>query len=72
MIRKTDALCTHTLQTILHHALLLEYRWCPLKLGLTKQDDQDHAYIQCLNLGEPYTNGGTVIFRIDKPIRMIS
>jgi hypothetical protein len=42
----------------------LEYDWCPLRLGLTKEDDQDHAYIQCLDPGKPYTNGGTVIFRV--------
>ena len=63
-LKETDALCTHALSTILHYVLILEYDWCPLRLGLTKEDDQDHAYIQCLDPGKPYTNGGTVIFRI--------
>ena len=67
MLKKTDALCTHALPTILHYALILEYSWCPLKLGLTKEDDQDHAYFQCLDPGKPYTNGGTVIFRVENP-----
>jgi len=66
VLEDTDALCTHALPTILHYALILEYSWCPLKLGLTKEDDQDHAYFQCLDPGEPYTSGGTVIFRITK------
>ena len=67
VMENTDALCTHALPTILHYALILEYSWCPLKLGLTKKDDQDHAYFQCLDPGEPYTGGGTVIFRVSKP-----
>ena len=67
ILGETDALCTHALQTILHYALILEYNWCPLRLGLTKEDDQDHAYLQCLDPGEPYTNGGTVIFKIENP-----
>jgi len=67
MLKKTDALCTHALPTILHYALILEYNWCPRKLGLTKENDQDHAYFQCLDPGQPYTNGGTVIFRAKNP-----
>ena len=67
ILEKTDALCTHALPTILHYALILEYSWCPLKLGLTKEDDQDHAYFQCLDPGEPYTRGGTVIFKTKNP-----
>ena len=69
VLSETDALCTHALPTILHYALILEYNWCPLKLGLTKEDDQEHAYFQCLDPGEPYTNGGTVIFRVENPDR---
>jgi len=63
-LEKTDALCTHALSTILHYALILEYNWCPIKLGLTKENDQDNAYIQCVDPGHPYTHGGTVIFKI--------
>lgn len=63
-LEKTNALCTHALSTILHYALILEYNWCPLKLGLTKKNDKDNAYIQCVDPGRPYTNGGTVIFKI--------
>ena len=67
MLEKTDALCTHALPTILHYALVLEYSWSPFKLGLTTEEDQNHAYFQCLDPGKPYTNGGTVIFRVKKP-----
>jgi len=67
LLEETDALCTHALPTILHYALILEYSWCPLKLGLTKEDDQEHAYFQCLDPGKPYTDGGTVIFKVKNP-----
>jgi uncharacterized repeat protein (TIGR04076 family) len=66
ILEKTDALCTHALPSLLHYALILEKNWNPLQLGLTKKDDQDNAYIQCLDPGQPYTDGGTVIFRITK------
>jgi uncharacterized repeat protein (TIGR04076 family) len=51
LLDQTDALCTHALPTILHYALILEHDWCPFKLGLTKEDDQDNSYIQCLDPG---------------------
>jgi len=63
-LEKTDALCTHALATILHYALILEYNWCPVKLGLTKENDKNSAYIQCVDPGYPYTSGGTVVFKI--------
>lgn len=66
ILEKTDALCTHALPSLLHYALILEKNWNPLQLGLTKKNDQDNAYIQCLDPGQPYTDGGTVIFRITK------
>lgn len=60
---KTDALCTHVLSTLLHYVLILEHSWCPIKLGLTTEEDPDNAYMQCVDPGKPYTDGGTVIFR---------
>ncbi|ADP77377.1 conserved hypothetical protein [Methanothermus fervidus DSM 2088] len=63
VLEKTDALCTHALSTILHYTTILEKKWCPVELGLTKEDDPDHAYMQCVDPGEPYTDGGTVIFK---------
>ena len=35
----------------------------PVKLGFSKPEDKKHAYIQCVDPGEPYTEGGTVIFK---------
>ena len=66
MVNSTDALCTHALSSLLHYVLILEAGADPVKLGLTKPDDQENAYIQCVDPGEPYTDGGTVIFMIKK------
>ncbi|MBT9141260.1 MAG: hypothetical protein DDT30_01849 [Dehalococcoidia bacterium] len=66
LLDRTDALCTHALSTLLHYATILEHDWCPVKLGLTISDDPDHAYMQCVDPGKPYTEGGTVIFECRK------
>jgi uncharacterized repeat protein (TIGR04076 family) len=68
VLDKTDALCAHALSTLLHYTLILEHDWCPLKLGLTTDEDAENAYMQCVDPGEPYTNGGTVIFKCRKII----
>ncbi|BAM70100.1 MAG: TIGR04076 family protein [Methanothermobacter thermautotrophicus] len=63
-LERTDALCTHALSTILHYTTILERNWCPVELGLTVDGDEEHAYMQCVDPGEPYTEGGTVIFQV--------
>ncbi|MBM4242031.1 MAG: TIGR04076 family protein [Euryarchaeota archaeon] len=63
VLENTDAICTHALSTILHYTTILEHDWCPVKLGLTTEDDPKHAYMQCVDPGQPYTEGGTVIFK---------
>ena len=62
LLDKTDALCTHALSTLLHYVTILEHDWCPVKMGLTSSKDPETAYMQCVDPGEPYTEGGTVIF----------
>ena len=66
VLEKTDALCTHALSSLLHYVLVLEHGADPVELGLSKPDDKEHAYIQCVDPGPPYSNGGTVIFKIRK------
>jgi len=66
VLEKTDALCTHALSTLLHYVTILEHNWCPVKLGLTIPEDKENAYMQCVDPGKPYTEGGTVIFRCRK------
>ena len=69
VLAKTDALCTHALSTLLHYTTILEHTWCPVALGLTTPEDPAHAYMQCVDPGPPYTEGGTVFFRCRKIIR---
>jgi len=66
VLDKTNALCTHALSTLLHYVTILEHDWCPVKLGLTTPQNPDHAYMQCVDPGEPYTQGGTVLFECRK------
>ena len=66
VLERTDALCTHPLSSLLHYVLVLERGADPVDLGLSKPKDRKHAYIQCVDPGEPYTDGGTVIFKIKK------
>jgi len=66
VLERTDALCTHALSSLLHYVLVLERGADPVDLGLSKPDDRKHAYVQCVDPGEPYTRGGTVIFKITK------
>ncbi len=61
---RTDALCTHALSTLLHYTTALENCVDPVELGLCKEGKV--AYMQCVDPGEPYTEGGTVIFRCEK------
>jgi uncharacterized repeat protein (TIGR04076 family) len=64
VLEKTDGLCTHALSSLLHYTLVLERGADTVELGLSKPEDREHAYIQCVDPGEPYTDGGTVIFKI--------
>lgn len=62
VIDKSDALCTHALSSLLHYVVAFQEGADPVKLGLAKPGHKE-AYIQCVDPGEPYTDGGTVIFR---------
>lgn len=66
VLDESDALCTHALSTILHYTTILNHEWVALQLGLTREGDENHAYMQCVDPGQPYTEGGTVIFRCRK------
>jgi uncharacterized repeat protein (TIGR04076 family) len=63
VLEETDAVCVHALSSLLHYVVALDEGVDPVKLGLSKPEDNEHAYIQCVDPGEPYTNGGTVVFR---------
>jgi len=63
LLERTDAVCIHALSSLLHYVVALEHGVDPVDLGLTKPEDREHAYIQCVDPWKPYTDGGTVIFR---------
>jgi len=68
-LEKTDALCIHALSVILHYAVALDHGADPVRLGLTRPADRQHAYVQCVDPWKPYTDGGTVIFRFKRVVR---
>ena len=61
VLEKTDAVCIHALSTLLHYVVALGEGVDPVKLGLSK--DKGCAYMQCVDPGQPYTDGGTVVFK---------
>lgn len=61
VLDKTDAICIHALAPLLHYVVALRDGVDPRKHGLSKEEK--YAYIQCIDPGEPYTEGGTVIFK---------
>jgi uncharacterized repeat protein (TIGR04076 family) len=70
VLEQTDAVCVHSLSSLLHYVIALDENVDPRKLGLSR--NKDSAYIQCVDPGEPYTDGGTVIFkceRVEQPRR---
>jgi uncharacterized repeat protein (TIGR04076 family) len=60
LMDRTNAICIHALSTLLHYIVAIDEGADPIKLGLSK--NKEHAYMQCVDPGEPYTEGGTVIF----------
>jgi uncharacterized repeat protein (TIGR04076 family) len=63
-LETTDRLCIHALAPILHYAVALREGIDPEKLGLTKKGNK--AYIHCPDPGEPYTEGGEVVFEVER------
>ena len=61
-LEETDKICIHALSSLLHYVIALREGADPVKLGLAKEGKA--AYVQCVDPGEPYTNGGTVVFEI--------
>ena len=63
-LKNTDKICIHALTPILHYAVALREGIDPEKLGLVKKGNK--AYIHCPDPGEPYTDGGEVVFEIER------
>jgi len=62
---ETDALCVHALGSMLSMLVPLARGVSFKDLGLSFEDG-NVGYVQCLDPGQPYTPGGTVIFEIKR------
>ncbi|MHA1648860.1 MAG: TIGR04076 family protein [Candidatus Helarchaeota archaeon] len=60
---ETDNICIHAFSCLSTFLVALRDGIDPKALGLAKKSGNT-AYFQCLDPGEPYTNGGTVLFEI--------
>lgn len=63
VVGETDNLCIHAFGSILSMVVPLSHGASFKQLGLAKEEDEK-GYFQCLDPGEPYTQGGTVLFEI--------
>jgi len=61
-LKKTNAICMHSLASIMPYYVALSKEIDPKTLGLAK--DGKKAYLQCLDPCQ-YTGGGTVIFEVE-------
>ncbi len=62
-LEETDALCFHSVASLLPYHIALYRGVKPADIGLARAGDK--AYVQCLDPCE-YTGGGTVVFEIEK------
>jgi uncharacterized repeat protein (TIGR04076 family) len=63
IVEKTDNICVHAFGCMLSMIVPLSRGISFKTLGLTTEEGEK-GYIQCLDPGKPYTNGGTVLFEI--------
>ena len=65
ILKETDAFCVHAFGSMLSMITALSRGISFKELGLATKEG-DVGYVQCLDPGTPYTNGGTVIFEIKR------
>lgn len=65
VVDKTDNLCIHALGCMLSMIVPLSHGISFKHLGLVKEEGEK-GYVQCLDPGKPYTDGGTVLFEIKR------
>jgi len=63
VLKNTDAFCVHAFGSMLSMITALSHGISFKELGLVTKEG-DVGYVQCLDPGYPYTDGGTVIFEI--------
>jgi uncharacterized repeat protein (TIGR04076 family) len=65
ILKETDALCAHAFGSMTSMITALSKGVSFKELGLAKKEG-NVGYVQCLDPGTPYTDGGTVIFEIKR------
>jgi len=65
IVRETNNFCVHAFGCMLSMIVPLSHGVSFKQLGLAKEEGEN-GYIQCLDPGKPYTNGGTVLFEIKR------
>jgi uncharacterized repeat protein (TIGR04076 family) len=65
VVDETDSLCIHALGCMLSMIVPLSHGINFKQLGLAKEEDEK-GYVQCLDPGKPYTDGGTVLFEVKR------
>jgi uncharacterized repeat protein (TIGR04076 family) len=65
VVSETDNICIHALGCMLSIIVPLSCGISFKQLGLAKEEDEK-GYVQCLDPGKPYTDGGTVLFEIKR------
>ncbi len=64
MEKQDKPICIHALNSMITILILMLKGYSAKKLGIGPDDDT--AYIQCPDPGKPYTEGGTVVFKITR------
>ncbi|MFQ6108753.1 MAG: TIGR04076 family protein [Candidatus Aminicenantales bacterium] len=62
-LEETDAICMHSLASLLPYYNALAKGVSPVELGLARKAEA--AYLQCLN-PQKHTGGGTVTFKVTR------
>jgi len=65
VVSKTDNICVHAFGCMLSMIVPLSHAMSFKQLGLAK-GEEEKGYVQCLDPGKPYTDGGTVLFEIKR------
>jgi len=64
-VEKTSNICIHAFGCILSMIVPLSHGISFKQLGLATEEGEK-GYVQCLDPGKPYTDGGTVLFEIKR------
>ena len=64
-VEKTSNICIHAFGCMLSMIVPLSHGLSFKQLGLATEEGEK-GYVQCLDPGKPYTDGGTVLFEIKR------